>query len=66
MFLYCSKLKTIYASDLWNVTNTTNSAYMFSGCSSIVGGTNNSVTFDSSKIDKTMANYTTGYLTYKG
>ena len=34
---------------------------MFNTCTSLVGA----VPYDSTKIDKTMANYTTGYLTYK-
>ena len=61
MFFLSSKLKTIYVSDLWNVDNVTNSTNMFSACTSLVGA----VPYDSAKIDKTMANYTTGYLTYK-
>ena len=61
MFWNCWKLKTIYVSDLWNVDNVTNSASMFSSCTSLVGATS----FNSTKTDKTMANYTTGYLTYK-
>ena len=61
MFWNCWKLKTIYVSDLWNVDNVTNSTNMFGNCKSLSGATS----YDSTKIDKTMANYTTGYLTYK-
>ena len=61
MFAFCKNIKTIYVSDLWNVDNVTNSTNMFSACTSLVGA----VPYDSAKIDKTMANYTTGYLTYK-
>ena len=61
MFYGTIKLKTIYVSDLWNVDNVTNSTNMFGNCKSLVGATS----FNSTKIDKTMANYTTGYLTYK-
>ena len=61
MFSSCSKLKTIYVSNLWNTSNVTDSTSMFYNCTSLVGA----VSFDSSKTDATMANYTTGYLTYK-
>ena len=61
MFFQCHNLKTIYVSDLWNVDNVTNSTNMFRYCTSLVGV----VPYDSNKTDKTMANYTTGYLTYK-
>ena len=61
MFSNCNKLTTIYVSDLWNTNNVTDSSYMFYKCISLVGA----VTFNSTKIDATMANYTTGYLTYK-
>ena len=61
MFFYCGNLKTIYVSDLWNVDNVTNSTNMFNGCKSLVGASS----YNSTKTDKTMANYTTGYLTYK-
>ena len=61
MFFQCHNLKTIYVSDLWNVDNVTNSTNMFRYCTSLVGV----VPYDINKTDKTMANYTTGYLTYK-
>ena len=61
MFSNCSKLKTIYVSNLWNTSNVTNSGAMFYNCSKLVG----TVPFDSTKTDISMANYTTGYLTYK-
>ena len=61
MFFLSSKLKTIYVSNLWNTSNVTNSTNMFRSCTSLSGA----VPFDSSKRDVTMANYTTGYLTYK-
>ena len=61
MFWNCWKLNTIYVSDLWNVDNVTNSTNMFLSCSRLSGATS----FNSTKTDKTMANYTTGYLTYK-
>ena len=61
MFGYCSSLKTIYISNIWNITSVTNGDSMFYNCTSLVGA----VPFNSTKIDITMANYTTGYLTYK-
>ena len=61
MFFLSSKLKTIYVSNLWNTSNVTNSTNMFRSCTSLSGA----VPFDSTKIDVSMANYTTGYLTYK-
>ena len=57
MFGYCSSLKTIYISNIWNVTSVTNGDSMFYNCTSLVGA----VPFDSTKVDVTMANYTTGY-----
>ena len=61
MFMIATKLKTIYVSNLWNTSNVTNSTNMFRSCTSLSGA----VPFDSTKIDVSMANYTTGYLTYK-
>ena len=60
-----SSLKTIYVSDLWDVSKVTGetmqSMHMFNGCVSLVGA----ISYDSSKTNRTYANYTTGYLTYK-
>ena len=61
MFAFCQKLKTIYVSDLWNADKVTDYIGMFQRCYSLIGA----VPFDSSKEDVNMANYTTGYLTYK-
>ena len=61
MFNGCTKLKTIYVSNLWNMSNVKSSYFMFNNCTSLVGA----VPFDSSKTDASMANYTNGYLTYK-
>ena len=61
IFSGCINLKTIYASDLWNTSNVTNSNRMFYNCKSLIGA----VPFDSTKTDVSMANYTNGYLTYK-
>ena len=61
MFGNCSSLKTIYISNIWNVTSVTNGDSMFYNCTSLVGA----APFNSTKTDISMANYTTGYLTYK-
>ena len=61
MFYGCSNLKTIYVSDLWNMSSVTASSNMFMNCKSLTGA----VPFDSTKTDVSMANYKTGYLTYK-
>ena len=68
MFYGCSRLKTIYVGDEWvehysdyveNVGGT-----MFTGCTSIVGGSG--VTYNASSTGSGMANAETGYFTYKG
>ena len=61
MFYNCRNLKTIYVSNEWVTTNLKTSSGMFYNCTSLVGATS----YDSTKIDISMANYTTGYLTYK-
>ena len=61
MFDGCPALKTIYASDLFVTTAVVNGEAMFLGCVSLVGA----VPYDENKIGKEMANYTTGYFTYK-
>ena len=61
MFAFCKNIKTIYVSDLWNTSNVTNSSLMFHSCTSLSGA----VSYDNTKTDISMANYTTGYLTYK-
>ena len=63
MFNYCSNLQAIYVSNLWNISNVTSSDYMFNGCNSLVGQSGQK--YDDSKTDVSMANYQTGYLTYK-
>jgi len=61
MFGSCYSLKTIYVSDSWSTQNVSGSEYMFDSCRSLVGA----VAWSSSNTEKSMANYTTGYLTYK-
>ena len=53
MFRGCNNLKTIYVSDLWNVSNVTGSSYMFENCNSVVGS--NGTTYDESHIDASYA-----------
>ena len=67
MFYNCSKLKTIYVSNEWVTTSLKTSSGMFINCSSLIGTSPEGITtkYDSTKTDATMANYTTGYLTYK-
>lgn len=61
MFNGCSELRTIYASDLWSTAKVTSSESMFSGCSQLSGA----ISYDSSKVDGSYANYTTGYFKNK-
>lgn len=61
MFMLATKLKTIYISYLWNRSKVTSSTNVFHSCTSLVGA----ASYDSSKKDVSMANYTIGYLTYK-
>ena len=63
MFENNCNLRTIYVSSLWNVSNVYSSDGMFYNCDSIIG--QSGTTYDSSKTDKSMANYESGYLTYK-
>lgn len=64
MFNGDPNLKKIYVSNKWTVDKivTDGSDYMFFGCEKLVGN----ISYDSSKIDATYANYTNGYLTLKG
>ena len=59
MFKGCAALTTIYCNDAWTCLN---SAEMFSDCVNLKGA----VSYDSDKIDATMANPDTGYFTKKG
>jgi len=61
MFYNSSKLTTIYASDSWSTANVKYSGNMFGQCTSLVGKR----AYSSYEIDVDMANWTTGYLTYK-
>ena len=60
-FMLCTDLTTIYVSDLWSIVNVTNSTQMFTNSKKIKGN----ISYDSSKTDASMANYTNGYLTKK-
>ncbi len=57
MFYNCSSLISIYASDLFDVTQVTTSEDMFSGCTSLYG-------YDAGKVTKDYANSETGYFTH--
>ena len=61
MFYGCVNLATIYASDKFVTTACSYYEMMFSGCEKLVGA----VPYDENKVGKEMANYTTGYFTYK-
>ena len=57
MFMDCRDLTKIYVSDNYETGQVTNDYRMFNGCSSLAGA----IGYDSGKIGKDMANYTTGY-----
>ena len=61
MFSSCFGLTTIYASDKFVTTACEFYRDMFAGCTNLVGA----VPYDRNKVGKEMANYTTGYFTYK-
>ena len=61
MFVNCVNLATIYASDKFVTTACSEDEEMFWGCKKLVGV----VPYDKNKVGKEMANYTTGYFTYK-
>ena len=72
MFRGSSSLTTIYVSNTWNVSNVSNSAGMFGGCTSLKGGGTPQTVFDSTHTDKEYARIdggansaTPGYLTLK-
>ena len=60
MFRYCSQLTTIYVSGSFATGGVTYSNQMFEYCYNLVGAKE----YDSGIIDKTGANYRTGYFTY--
>ena len=61
MFYTCPALTTIYASDKFVTTVCEKDDNMFAFCTNLVGA----VPYDENKEDGEMANYTTGYFTYK-
>ena len=61
MFYNCSSLKTIYTSNLFDVTGVTVSDEMFTGCTSLVGA----IIYDAGKVTKDYANSETGYFMQK-
>ncbi|MCI6857657.1 MAG: BspA family leucine-rich repeat surface protein, partial [Bacteroidales bacterium] len=60
-FNSCNSLRTIYCNDDWNTSTVQYSGSMFDGCTSLIGA----VAYNSSKVDASMANPTTGYFTKK-
>ena len=69
MFYGCNHLETIYASKSWGSIALTNSDYMFSGCSNLVGG--QGTTYNENYVDATYAHIdegpsNPGYFTGKG
>ena len=60
MFYYCSSLTTICVGDEWSTDEVMSSSYMFYKDTKLVGA----VSYNSSKVDASMANWKTGYLTY--
>ncbi len=68
MFADCTNLKTIYASDKFDISNVTNSSNMFSSTNNLVGGTGTK--YDENHIDKEYARIdggtdSPGYFTLK-
>ena len=61
MFSFNSALTTIYANDKFVTTACKLDGSMFAGCTNLVGA----VPYDKNKKGKEMANYATGYFTYK-
>ena len=59
MFENCSALTTIYVSDKFVTDKVTNSDFMFNKCNKLIGA----IEYDENKIDKSYANYKTGYFT---
>lgn len=59
MFSGCRELTTIYATDMFDTSAEIYDFPMFNGCYKLVGA----VPFDGSKLNRDMANYTTGYFT---
>lgn len=53
MFMNCGKLKAIYVGEGWNTDKVASSGYLFSGCTSLVGG--DGTVFDENYTDKTKA-----------
>ena len=67
-FYGCNSLETIYVGSQWSTANVTNSALMFNGCSSLVGGMG--TTYDTNHVDAAYAHIdggtsNPGYLTEK-
>ena len=61
MFLNCTSLTTIYANEGFSTEAVEDYEYMFKNCTSLVGA----ISYDGKKTGCGLANYTTGYFTYK-
>ena len=59
MFAGCVKLSKIYAGDNWSTTSLITGSRMFLDCASLSGA----ISYDTSKLDVTYANYINGYFT---
>ena len=61
MFMQCFALTTIYVSDTWSTSNVTTANLLFQDDTVLKGA----VSYNASNVTISMANYSTGYLTYK-
>ena len=64
MFLGCSKLTRIYVSDQFTTSAVTESSYMFTSCTSLVGAIPFDTKISEDTLDKRYANYHNGFFTY--
>ncbi|MBQ9297659.1 MAG: BspA family leucine-rich repeat surface protein [Clostridia bacterium] len=60
MFYQCTSLITIYVGNGWTTSAVAESTSMFNHSTNLVGA----ISYDSTKLDATYANWKTGYLTY--
>ena len=64
MFFGCSKLTRIYVSDQFTTSAVTESSYMFTSCTSLVGAIPFDTKISEDTLDKRYANYHNGFFTY--
>ena len=65
MFYNCQNLDTIYASEYFKIKDGAETQIMFYDSPNLKGGADGSVTYNKNQTDGSMANYTTGYFTYR-